>query len=97
MISIICFIGAVNVVTVLGTPTFLLLRPFAPGKWWMALAAGLVLGIPLCLIIPGRPTLIVISIVMSLTGLSALVFWLVWRWAAERKDGWCRADPRRAR
>jgi hypothetical protein len=79
-------------VVVLGIPTFLLLRPLAPAKWWMAVAAGLILGIPLrlilSLILPKTP-LTDMLILEPLTALSTLAFWLVWRWAEERESACC--------
>jgi hypothetical protein len=60
----------------------------------MAVAAGLVLAVPLrCalpLILPGQIPLPDVLILEPLTALSTLVFWLVWRWVGER-EGACGA------
>jgi hypothetical protein len=74
---------------------FLLLRPFGPGHWSMPLVAGAILGflvlLVLDLVLGGESTFLLMSIVVSLSAISALVFWLVWRWADER-EGACCAD-----
>jgi hypothetical protein len=83
------FQAAMGAVVLFGMPTFFVLRRFAPGKWWMAVTAGLTLSIPLVLLIPGRPNLAAIAIFAPLTALSALVFRLVWRWLSEWEGTCC--------
>jgi len=84
---------ALVVVVILGVPTFLLLRPFRPGHWSMPLIAGTILGLLLLLVLDlalgGGFTFLLVLTVVSLSALSALVFWLVWRWADEREGGCC--------
>ena len=82
---IVYFLGAITAVVLLGIPSFLILRPLAPGKWWMPLVAGSILSIPLIFVMPGSPSLESLVFV-PVTALSALVFWLVWRWLYERDD-----------
>jgi hypothetical protein len=74
---------ALIVVVVLGVPTFLLLRPFKPGHWSMPLMAGSGLGVLLIVVLP-------MPILVPLSALSALVFWLVWR-REEERGGACGA------
>lgn len=90
---VIFFPFALVAVVVLGIPTFLLMRPLAPGTWWMAVFAGLVLGIVLrgiLLLILQASLDVPIEL---LTALSTLVFWLVWRWG-EKREGACCACAR---
>src|SRR5687767_13497438 len=77
---VVYFPFAVAAVVVLGVPTFLVLRLFGTGRWWIAVIAGLILGIPLLLALPGQPDLGTALIFVPLTALSALFFWMVWRW-----------------
>jgi hypothetical protein len=81
---IVYFSGALAAVVLLGIPSFLILRPLAPGKWWMPLVAGSILSIPLIFVLPGHATLESLVFV-PVTAFSALVFWLVWRWLYERE------------
>lgn len=90
MSSVVYFPFALVDVVVLGIPTLLLLYPFRPGRWWMPVVAGLILGVPLFLTLPGDPTLAGALIFMPLSALTALVFWRVWRWVGER-EGVCGA------
>jgi hypothetical protein len=83
--SVLAFPVAATAVVMLGVPTFLVLRRFAPGQWWMPLVAGLILGMPLLLVLPGQLSLKTALTFVPLTALSALVFWLVWRWLSERE------------
>jgi hypothetical protein len=87
--SVLYFPFALIVVVVLGIPTLTLLYPFRSGRWWMPVVAGLILGVPLLLALPGQPTMANALIFVPLTALSALVFWLVWRWVGERECGVC--------
>lgn len=73
---------ALMVVLVLGVPTFLLLRPLAPGHWSMPLVAGSILGGLLMLVLP-------MPVLVPLSALSALVFWVVWRREEEREGAGC--------
>jgi hypothetical protein len=89
MVPVVFFPFVLVAVVVLGVPTFLLMRPLAPGKWWMAVAAGLVLGFLLrCILSVMLGTSLDLAIV-PLTALSALVFWRVWRWVEERQSACC--------
>ena len=68
-------------ILVLGLPTFLLLRRFAPGRWWWVMPTGFALGMCVAVVI-GLPNFPRASglLQMGLLGAgSALVFWLIWR------------------
>ena len=82
------------VVLLLGIPTLLALSRFAPGRWWMPILAGLILGLVGLLVLLGDPTEAHTSRIMlvfvPLNALTALVFWPVWRWVAEQESS-CRA------
>ena len=84
---------ALVIVLVFGVPTFFLLRPFTPGHWTMPLAAGAMLGLLLLLllqlVLPGQAASLLVLLVVSLSASSALVFWLVWRWAEKRERACC--------
>ena len=85
MLSALYFPFALIAVVVLGIPAFVLLYRFRPGRWWMPVVAGSILGVPLLLALPGKPDLANALIFVPLSALSALVFWLVWRWLSERE------------
>ena len=84
---------ALAIVLVFGVPTFLLLRPFRPGHWSMPLVAGAILGLLLLLLLDlmlgGESTFLLMLLVVSLSALSALVFWFVWRSLSEREGSCC--------
>jgi hypothetical protein len=80
---------ALVAVVALGVPTLVLLYRFRPGRWWMPVVAGLILGVPLLLALPGQPDLANALIFVPLSALSALVFWFVWRWLSEREGACC--------
>jgi hypothetical protein len=65
----------------LGVPAFLLLRRFAPGRWWAVLAVGFVLGIlvSIAMRLPSRPDPRDFLVDGPLAAGSALIFWLIWR------------------
>jgi hypothetical protein len=74
---------ALVAVVALGVPTLVLLYRFRP------VVAGLILGVPLLLALPGQPDLANALIFVPLSALSALVFWFVWRWLSERESACC--------
>jgi hypothetical protein len=84
---------ALAIVLVFGVPTFLLLRPFRPGHWSMPLVAGAILGLLLLLLLDlvlgGASTFLLMLLVVSLSALSALVFWFVWLSLSEREGACC--------
>jgi hypothetical protein len=91
MLSAVYFPFALIAVVVLGIPTLVLLYRFRPGRWWMPVVAGLILGVPLLLALPGEPDLANALIFVPLSALSALVFWLVWRRLSEREGAFRRS------
>jgi hypothetical protein len=66
-------------VVALGLPTFLLLRPFRPGRWWSVLVVGLLLGGAVAIAVRGHLYLPDLLLDGPLGSASALAFWLVWR------------------
>lgn len=82
MAPVALFPFALMVVLALGVPTFLLLHPLAPGHWSMPLVAGSILGGLLMLVLP-------MPILVPLSALSALVFWVVWRREEQREGTSC--------
>jgi len=89
MVPVVFFPYALVAVVVLGVPTFLLMRPLAPGKWWMAVVAGLILGVLLRYILFMMLGMSLDLAIVPLTALSTLVFWRVWRWVEERESACC--------
>jgi hypothetical protein len=69
---------ALMVILPLGVPTFLLLRPLKPGHWSMPIVAGAILGL-----LPMH--LWQMPVLVPLSALSALVFWLTWLRTEERE------------
>lgn len=68
-------------VMVLGIPTFLLLRRFGTGWWWLILPIGFFLGslVLMAFQSPIYLTFREVALYGSLGAASALVFWLIWR------------------
>jgi hypothetical protein len=91
VLSAVNFPVALVAAVVLGIPTLVLLYRFRPGRWWMPVVAGSILGVPLLLALPGEPDLPNAVIFVPLSALSALVFWLVWRWLSEREGAFRRS------
>jgi hypothetical protein len=91
VLSAVYFPVALVAVVGLGIPTLVLLYRFRPGRWWMPVVAGSILGVPLLLALPGEPDLANALIFVPLSALSALVFWLVWRWLSEREGAFRRS------
>jgi hypothetical protein len=69
-------------VAILGVPAFLLLRPFGPGHWWSVASAGTLLGLGVSSLfrLPSGPDWHDFVMTGPLSGLSALTFWLIWRY-----------------
>lgn len=65
-----------------GLPAFLLLRRFAPGRWWSVLGVGFLLGMPVGIVLrlPDLPNPNDMLIYGPLAAGSTLLFWLIWRW-----------------
>src|SRR5262249_55931071 len=62
-----------------GIPTFLLLRRFRPGKWWIAVIVGFLLGIPVAAAVrSGSLNPRDMLVFGPLAAGAALVFWLIW-------------------
>ncbi len=63
-----------------GIPTFLLLRRFGPGKWWIAVIVGFFLGIPVAVVVrTGSLNPRDMLVFGPLAAGAALVFWLIWK------------------
>jgi hypothetical protein len=77
----IAYVFAIGFVSILGVPAFLLLRPLRPGHWWSVGAAGMLLGFGVALLVGSFnvPEFRELMVTGALGGLSAIVFWLVWR------------------
>jgi hypothetical protein len=76
-------------VVVLGTPAFLILRPFRPGHWWSVMSVGGLLGAGAELLfkIQGTPYIPELLTFAVLGSGSALVFWLIWIGSLPRVAG----------
>jgi len=72
---------SIAAVVVLGLPTFLVLRRYAPWRWWWVLIVGLLLGLPVAIAIylPAAPALRSCLYYGLIGAASALTFWLIWR------------------
>jgi hypothetical protein len=74
-------------VIVLGVPTFLALRPFRPGHWWSVAAVGALLGIGIAKLLRLTGKLDPHDLLWAVPSavLSAITFWLIWKWGAKIK------------
>ncbi|MEX2297152.1 MAG: hypothetical protein WD715_07060 [Dongiaceae bacterium] len=72
----------------LGLPTFLVLRRYAPWRWWGVLVVGFILGLPVAVAIylPAAPALRSCLYYGLIGAASALTFWLIWRQGSVSSD-----------
>jgi hypothetical protein len=77
----IAYVFAIGFVSILGVPAFLLLRPLRLGHWWSVGAAGMLLGFGVATLLRSfnAPEFRELLVTGALGGLSAIVFWLIWR------------------
>ncbi|MEX2200555.1 MAG: hypothetical protein WD711_04100 [Dongiaceae bacterium] len=71
---------SIAAVIVLGLPTFLVLRRYAPWRWWWVLIVGFLLGLPVAIAIylPAAPALRSCLYYGLIGAASAVTFWLIW-------------------
>lgn len=69
------------VVAIVGFPAFLVLRRFAPGRWWWVLPVGFLLGLLVVVVVfwPAMPRPQSVVYFGTIGAGSALAFWLIWR------------------
>jgi hypothetical protein len=71
---------SLGAVVVLGLPSFAVLRPFRPGRWWFVVPVGFFLGTLVDVVLKlRRPDLLNIVTDGILGVPAALVFWWIWR------------------
>ncbi len=73
------FSGAATLL--LGVPAFLLLNHFGLVRWWSAAISGIFIGAVVAVVIraPNIVQLNDLLVMVPIGGLSALVFWMIWR------------------
>ena len=72
---LIFYFYTLGVTLIIGLPVYLLLNRFGKVTWWTALLTGLFCGAVMVFIFDSME----LAVIAPLGGLSALIFWLIWR------------------
>lgn len=70
----------------LGVPIFLLFLRFGLLRWWSTIAAGIAIGAAVAFIVFSHLTVSGLIIMALHGGVSAFVFWLIWRLGCEPEE-----------
>jgi hypothetical protein len=80
------YVFALGVALLIGLPAYLLINRFGKITWWSALLVGVFCGIvgSITYRLPNELRIVDFYLMVPIGGLSALVFWVIWRWGKPR-------------